>query len=88
MPVLISGKGIIFWEQGGEKLSAVVSRLSHTDKIVLFIGPEGGFSEGETLFVSEKGFCTATLGSRILRAETASIAAVSIMQFALGDLGS
>jgi RsmE family RNA methyltransferase len=40
------------------------------------------------LLTSEKGFFTATLGNRILRAETASIAAVSIMQFALGDLGS
>jgi 16S rRNA (uracil1498-N3)-methyltransferase len=88
MPVLISGKGIIFWEQGGEKLPAVTSRLSHADKILLLIGPEGGFSEEETLLASEKGFITATLGNRILRAETASIAAVSIMQFALGDLGS
>jgi 16S rRNA (uracil1498-N3)-methyltransferase len=87
IPVLISGKGIIFWEQGGEKLPAVASRLSHTDKIFLIIGPEGGFSEKEVLLASEKGFFTATLGSRILRAETASIAAVSIIQFALGDLG-
>ena len=88
MPVLISGKGIIFWEQGGELLPAVVNRLSHADKIFLLIGPEGGFSKEEALLASEKGFFTATLGNRILRAETASIAAVSIMQFALGDLGS
>lgn len=88
IPVLISGKGIIFWEQGGEKLPALTSKLSNTDKIFLIIGPEGGFSEEEVLFASDKGFFTATLGSRILRAETASIAAVSIIQFALGDLGS
>jgi 16S rRNA (uracil1498-N3)-methyltransferase len=88
IPVLISGKGIIFWEQGGEKLPAVVSRLSPADKIFLLTGPEGGFSEGEALLASEKGFFTATLGSRILRAETASIAAVSIIQYALGDMGS
>ena len=88
MPVLISGKSIIFWEQGGEKLPAVTSRLSNTDKIFLIIGPEGGFSEEEVSLASEKDFITATLGNRILRAETASIAAVSIIQFALGDLGS
>jgi len=88
IPALTSGKGIIFWEQGGEKLPAVTSRLSHEDKIFLLIGPEGGFSEKEALLASEKGFITATLGSRILRAETASIAAVSIIQFELGDLGS
>jgi 16S rRNA (uracil1498-N3)-methyltransferase len=83
-----SGKGIIFWELGGEKLSAVINKLSHTDKILLLIGPEGGFSEKEALLASEKGFLTATLGSRILRAETASIAALSVIQFALGDLDS
>ena len=88
IPFLISGKGVIFWEQEGEKLPEVASRLSHADKVFLLIGPEGGFSEKEVLKASEKGFFTATLGSRILRAETASIAAVSIIQFALGDLGS
>jgi len=85
---LTSGKGIIFWEQGGEKLSAVIDRLSRRDRICLLIGPEGGFSEKEALLASEKGFMTATLGSRILRAETASITAVSVIQYALGDLGS
>ena len=37
MPVLISGKGIIFGEQGGEQLPAVVNRLSHPDKIFLVL---------------------------------------------------
>lgn len=88
LQVLSSGRGVIFWEQGGEKLPAVASGLLHADTIILFIGPEGGFSEEEVLQASKKGFLTATLGSRILRAETASIAAVSILQFALGDMGS
>ena len=88
IPGLISGKGIIFWEEGGEKLSTVTGNLQHTDKIFLFIGPEGGFSEQEVLIAAEKGFAVATLGSRTLRAETASITAVSVIQFALGDLGS
>jgi 16S rRNA (uracil1498-N3)-methyltransferase len=88
VPALTAGKGIMFWEQGGEKLPEVIEKLSHADKIVLLIGPEGGFSEKEAMLASEKGFLTATLGSRILRAETAAISAVSIIQFALGDLGS
>jgi 16S rRNA (uracil1498-N3)-methyltransferase len=87
-PALTSGKGIIFWEQGGEKLSAVIAKLSPADRIFLLIGPEGGFSEKETLLASEKGCLIATLGGRTLRAETAAISAVSVMQFALGDLGS
>lgn len=88
IPVLISAKGIIFWEEGGEKLNALTSKLSQADKVSLIIGPEGGFSEKEVLLAIEKGFLNATLGSRTLRAETAAIAAVSITQFALGDLGS
>ncbi|PKL51469.1 MAG: 16S rRNA (uracil(1498)-N(3))-methyltransferase [Nitrospira bacterium HGW-Nitrospira-1] len=87
IPDLISGKGIIFWEEGGEKLPVVINKLSHRDRIFLFIGPEGGFSEKEVLSASEKGFFIATLGSRILKAETAAITAVSIIQFALGDMG-
>lgn len=53
-PGLTSGKGIIFWEQGGEKLSDVIKKFSYTDKIFLLIGPEGGFSEKEAMLASEK----------------------------------
>jgi len=86
-PDLLAKEGMLFWEKGGQKLSAVTSRLRHADRLSLFIGPEGGFSEKEVITASEKGFFTTTLGQRILRAETASIAAVSIIQYALGDLG-
>jgi 16S rRNA (uracil1498-N3)-methyltransferase len=78
---------MLFWEKGGKKLSAVTNRLRHADRLAVFIGPEGGFSEKEVLTASEKGFFTTTLGQRILRAETASIAAISVIQYALGDLG-
>jgi 16S rRNA (uracil1498-N3)-methyltransferase len=85
LPGVISGKGVIFWEQGGERLSDIAGRIQNTD-VYLMIGPEGGFSEKEAMLATEKGFFTATLGNRILRAETAAIAAVSIMQFTLGDI--
>ena len=88
IPAVVSGKGIIFWEQGGEKLSFAIDKLSREDQITLLIGPEGGFSEREVSLAAENGFVVSTLGSRILRAETASIAAVSVIAFALGDLGS
>lgn len=86
LPDLLSGRGIIFWEEGGEKLPALTKKLLHADKISLLIGPEGGFTENEVLLALDKGFFTATLGNRILKAETASIAAVSIIQYALGDM--
>jgi 16S rRNA (uracil1498-N3)-methyltransferase len=79
--------GIIFWEQGGENLSATVERFRGQKDINVFIGPEGGFSGKEVRTASEKGFFRSTLGSRTLRAETAAITVISIIQYELGDLG-
>ncbi len=79
--------GIIFWEQGGDNLAGALKRCRADGGIALFTGPEGGFSEKEIASASEKGFLVATLGRRILRAETAAITAVAITQFVLGDLG-
>jgi 16S rRNA (uracil1498-N3)-methyltransferase len=81
------GGGIVFWEQGGEDLQAALNAFRGTRRISLFTGPEGGFSEREIRAASKGGFLTATLGKRVLRAETAAVAAVSIVQFTLGDLG-
>lgn len=79
--------GIIFWEKRGIALTDVLAKFRGSHEVALFTGPEGGFSEREIETVSKNGFVTATMGKRILRAETASIAAVAIVQFALGDLG-
>jgi 16S rRNA (uracil1498-N3)-methyltransferase len=51
------------------------------------VGPEGGFSRDEVSEAEEKGFIVTSLGKRILRAETASISALTLVQFLLGDLG-
>lgn len=51
------------------------------------IGSEGGFSEEEYAIAVEKyAFSTLSLGRRILRAETAAIAALSIVMYSLGEL--
>jgi 16S rRNA (uracil1498-N3)-methyltransferase len=49
--------------------------------VVIFIGPEGGFASSEIEAVESRGIIRATLGKRILRAETAAIAAVTLVQF-------
>ncbi|HTV60545.1 MAG TPA: RsmE family RNA methyltransferase [Verrucomicrobiae bacterium] len=51
----------------------------------LAIGPEGGWTEGEISGAHSAGFAEASLGGTILRTETAVIASVSILRFALGD---
>jgi 16S rRNA (uracil1498-N3)-methyltransferase len=53
----------------------------------LVVGPEGGFSERELVISEEVGYLAVGLGQRILRTETAAIAAVTIVQYELGDLG-
>ena len=56
-------------------------------EVVLTIGPEGGFSSAEAETAKAAGFLACGLGPRILRTETAALAAIAIIQFALGDLG-
>lgn len=52
----------------------------------LVVGSEGGFSEEEAEGAKSLGFSKITLGKRILRAETAAIALLSVAAFALGEL--
>lgn len=57
-----------------------------TDKVAILIGPEGGFSKEELTFLrNSTNVFGATLGPRILRAETAAIAALSCWQMLAGD---
>lgn len=54
-------------------------------RVVLIAGPEGGLSEIELSDAEHKGFSSVKLGPRVLRTETAALAAVSIMQSLWGD---
>jgi len=81
-------KGFIFYEEEGVRLSdSVSSFISHPSSLFIVIGPEGGFTKEEVELAKEKGLVAASLGKRILRAETAAIAAVTLAQYALGDMG-
>lgn len=55
-------------------------------KVCLLIGPEGGFSENEYENASIAGFRAVSLGPRILRTETAAVAALAVLQSRWGDL--
>ena len=56
-------------------------------KVCLLIGPEGGFSDIEYDDASVAGFTAVSLGPRVLRTETAAIAAVAVAESMWGDLG-
>jgi 16S rRNA (uracil1498-N3)-methyltransferase len=81
---------LIPWEQVKDQpLSSALRRLRaqrHITGLWLFVGPEGGFSAAEIAMAHEHGALPVTLGRRILRAETAAIAAVTLTLDALGAL--
>jgi len=56
--------------------------------VELLIGPEGGFSVDEVKLASEAGFTAVTLGARILRMETAAMAATALVLYERGEMDS
>jgi 16S rRNA (uracil1498-N3)-methyltransferase len=58
----------------------------HRSTLLLLVGPAGGFEPAEADRLRAAGFRAASLGPRILRAETAALAAVAIAQAVWGDL--
>jgi 16S rRNA (uracil1498-N3)-methyltransferase len=55
--------------------------------VELLIGPEGGLDEAELAAAVRAGFEAVRLGPRVLRTETAGIAALAVLQALAGDLG-
>jgi len=77
---------IFLWEK--EETRTLGDALTEANpKIFFLVGPEGGFSDLEAVRAQEAGFRPVRLGPRILRAETAAIAGVALLQFIRGDLG-
>jgi 16S rRNA (uracil1498-N3)-methyltransferase len=52
----------------------------------ILIGPEGGFSAREVALAREAGYEVVSLGPRRLKVETAALAALTLVQYAWGDL--
>ncbi len=60
--------------------------LTQADHVALLIGPEGGLSDAEMTRLTRSGLKPLSLGPRILRTETAAVAALTALQLKLGDL--
>ncbi len=85
----VQGFSLLAWE--GEKGSGLRAALAgqgakDTSSVNLFIGPEGGFSPAEVEFAHGCGILPITLGSRVLRAETAGLVAATAILYHYGDL--
>jgi 16S rRNA (uracil1498-N3)-methyltransferase len=64
------------------------ARRAPGQPIVLLVGPEGGWSEVERKLADLAGFTGLALGPRVLRTETAGIAALAVLQSQWGDMGA
>lgn len=74
------GISIVLHSRGNyPSLTSKLTEIKNAKKCRIFIGPEGGFSEKEIKFAEQKGFNVCSLGPRILRTETAAIAAAGLV---------
>ena len=80
---------VVFYENESACLAedAGLPRSGAIGSVFAVIGPEGGFSADEIEASRAAGFVTTGLGPRILRADTAAVAAAALLQFLYGDLG-
>jgi 16S rRNA (uracil1498-N3)-methyltransferase len=77
---------LIFWEeQLGGGLQAFLNR-PRPESVRVLIGPEGGFSPREAAQARDAGYEVASLGPRLLKVPTAAMAALTLIQYAWGDL--
>jgi 16S rRNA (uracil1498-N3)-methyltransferase len=79
---------VFFWE--GEPLAVKLPAqpLPSPRSILAVVGPEGGFSEDEAKMARQHDFLVCGMGPRILRAETAALAACTVLQYRFGDMGA
>jgi 16S rRNA (uracil1498-N3)-methyltransferase len=76
---------LILWE-GEQRVDMRHVLRQQRGSVALFVGPEGGYSAQEVTLAHECGIIPATLGPRILRAETAGLVAVAIILYSFGDM--
>lgn len=79
--------GLMTWEEEREASFKSILKELKGEKVFLFIGPEGGFTPKEVTLAKKHNVATVSLGKRILRTETAALAAVTMILYELGDLG-
>ena len=90
-PVATLGEFLSTAENGAQRLLLTLSgtvrlrELASADRVIVLIGPEGGLSEEEEGRVLKAGFTAVRVGPRVLRTETAPLAAIAALQAMWGD---
>jgi 16S rRNA (uracil1498-N3)-methyltransferase len=78
---------LVCWEGGGPTLDDAAPPSCRPARLLLLVGPEGGFTPEEVSGAEAGGARPISLGPRILRAESAGLVAVALVQYRFGDLG-
>ena len=79
---------IVLWEEEQTlSLKKLLAGFEGPESVAIIVGPEGGLTREEVSLATRCGFISVSLGSRILRTETAGMAILAILQFYWGDLG-
>ncbi len=76
---------ILFFEHAQYPLHEIMEKRTG-GTIAMMVGSEGGFSDEEAEYAKEKGALIASLGPRILRCETAPVAALAAIMYAAGEM--
>jgi 16S rRNA (uracil1498-N3)-methyltransferase len=78
--------GILLHSSESSRTLSQIGEELDEKKILIMVGPEGGWDPLEVALAQRKGFVPVSLGPRILRSETAGIVAVALIQFLAGDM--
>lgn len=84
LSALIPDPGTLYlfpWEEASMPVRTVLRSMPDAKHVVVLIGPEGGFSASEAESAKQKGFHPVSLGTNILRTETAAIAVLSMIRY-------
>lgn len=81
-----TGRRLVLDPTATTKIRDIFQTKPLDEVVTLLIGPEGGLSNDEIKTAKQQGFAGVNLGPRILRTETAGLAAISALQNCLGDL--
>lgn len=86
LPGLMSSheRALFCYELGGQPLGKALEDCGND--VAIFIGPEGGISSAEAQALTQAGACAVTLGPRILRTETAPLAAITAVMLLTGNM--
>ncbi|MFH0998441.1 MAG: RsmE family RNA methyltransferase [Pseudomonadota bacterium] len=79
---------LIFWEDESPSrpFELPEGNAGSTQSVIAIIGPEGGFTPEEIAAARARGYTTVSLGPRILKADTATLAVSTLLQYGYGDM--